>query len=434
MSTPAVGPVTIDEVHDAVAAGELSREAAATACLARLRAVQPTLRAMVSIDDRVVGAARQRDADAAMGPLEGVCVGVKDLIDVRGTPTRAGSPTRTDTGPAEADAGVVGLLRAAGALVAGKTVTTQFAAMDPGPTTNPWDATATPGGSSSGSGAVVGAGAVPLAIGTQTAGSVCRPAAYCGVSAIKPTFGQFPTSGVVPLAPSFDTVGLICRTVHGVTTAFTALTGAAPEPSRSWRLAVPDPQAFPDADAEALALLAQVTQHAERLGMTTVAAPAFADFPRLIELHRTVMAREAYLVHAADFRQSPSLFAPHIGWLVQTGEFIHTSEYDDALAEIASLRRAHWSALRGVDAVLTLPVPDAAPALATTGAAHYLTPWSALHGPLVVVPGVLNRRGLPLATMLASPPGTDPTALGIAMLLATAVDTLPRHAPGAIGG
>jgi Asp-tRNA(Asn)/Glu-tRNA(Gln) amidotransferase A subunit family amidase len=401
------------------------REQATAAVLARIARDDPRLLAMTSVDRAgALGAARARDAAGGTAPLDGVCVAVKDIIDVVGMPTRAGSSTREHATAAVADADVVARLRAAGAIVVGKTTTTELAAMDPTVTRNPWDLRATPGGSSSGSAAIVGSGAVPLAVGTQTAGSLCRPASYCGTAAVKPSWGLLPLDGIVPLAPSFDTVGLLARTVREVSVAFAAIGGPAPEPGRTWTLGLDDVTALPGVTDEAAAQHAEVATAAKRLGIITTAVPPLPCADRVIALHRTVMAAEAYQHHAA-VAQDPRL-GPLIRGLLAEGRDVSAAHLTAADAELDELRAARWRALDGVDAVLTLAVPGAAPAsLDTTGPAGLLIPWSAFRGPLAVLPGRLDNRGLPLATMLAGAPGRDGVVLGIAAALAHTVDRLP---------
>jgi Asp-tRNA(Asn)/Glu-tRNA(Gln) amidotransferase A subunit family amidase len=163
------------------------------------------------------------------GPLSGMAVGVKDIIDVAGLPTRNGSDACRDAPPAAHDANVVAALRNVGADIIGKTTTTEFAFTDPTACRNPYDVNRSPGGSSSGSGAAVAAGVVDIALGTQTAGSLCRPAAYCGAVGFKPSYGVLPTDGVTPLAPSFDTVGIIAGSVGVVQAAFRQMAPAAYE-------------------------------------------------------------------------------------------------------------------------------------------------------------------------------------------------------------
>ncbi|MEU4311126.1 amidase [Nocardia sp. NPDC024068] len=428
------GPVTLGEVLDAVAAGALTPAGTARLALSRIRELDPGLRAMVSVDTGAgLGDGPHR------GALRGACVGIKDVLDVAGLPTLAASPARVNNPPAAADAAIVRQLRAAGATILGKTVTTQLATMDPAPTRNPWCRSATPGGSSSGSAVAVAAGLLPLAVGTQTAGSVCRPAAYCGVSAIKPTYGLLPTDGMTALAPSFDTLGLFARTVGDIALAFEALHVADPVASNDTpahggsrlRLGVLPPAFYHDADGASLTHLGEVARAAATADMEVVEVPPPAAPQRVLDLHHIVMCREAWDAHSGSFAPAPHLFGPHIADVLRTGATVTDREYDDARAEIAALRAARWSQLAGVDAVLTLPAPGPAPDRSTTGSAAYLIPWTAFHGPLVVVPGERDAAGLPLATMVAAAPGADRTALAVATRLARHIDRLPTHAPPA---
>ena len=205
-------PGRIRDLSAAMAKGEITAEALVRRYLDRIAAVDGQVKAWIHVlADAALAEARALDAERKAGrlrsPLHGIPVGIKDVIDVRGLPTRANSPSRADIAPASADATVVAHLRAAGAIVLGKLHTTEYAFFQSlPPTRNPWDLARTPGGSSAGSGAAIAAGVVPLALGTQTAGSVNRPAAYTGVCAFKPSTLAIGGVGVVPLAPSFDTI------------------------------------------------------------------------------------------------------------------------------------------------------------------------------------------------------------------------------------
>src|SRR5437764_2531246 len=196
-----------------IAAGRLSAEALVTACLERIAAREQVVGAWHYLDpEAALAAARHCDASPPSGPLHGIPIAVKDLIDTADMPTGYGSAIYQGHRPA-ADAACVALARAAGAVVLGKTVTTEFACFSAGKTANPHNPAHTPGGSSSGSAAAVAAGMVPLAFGTQTAGSIIRPAAYCGVVGFKPSFGVIARAGVKPLADSLDTIGTMARNV-----------------------------------------------------------------------------------------------------------------------------------------------------------------------------------------------------------------------------
>jgi amidase len=206
-----------------IAAGELTAQALVQSCLERIAAREPAVGAWAYLDpDQAMAEARARDQAAARGPLHGVPIGVKDIMDTADMPTGYGSRAYRGFRPA-ADAACVALARAAGAVVLGKTVTTEFAAMSPGKTRNPHDATRTPGGSSSGSAAAVADHMVPLAFGTQTAGSIIRPASFCGVVGMKPSFGLIATAGTKPLAPGLDTIGGFARSVGDIAFFLAAL-------------------------------------------------------------------------------------------------------------------------------------------------------------------------------------------------------------------
>jgi aspartyl-tRNA(Asn)/glutamyl-tRNA(Gln) amidotransferase subunit A len=395
--------------------------------MTRIAEVNGQLRAIVSFGfPGAPEAARQ-------GVLRGVCVGVKDVIDIAGLPTLAGSPARTGVPPATQDADIVARLRSAGASVVAKTVTTELATMDPPPTRNPWHPEATPGGSSSGSAVSVAAGLLPLAIGTQTAGSVCRPAAYCGVSALKPTYGALPTTGVLPLAPSFDTLGLFTRRVADLAGSYAALNppgGVGPEPARALAtIGVIAESGYRDASPEALAVLRRAASAFAELGYPAEPLPPLPALDRLLLHHRTVMAFEAWSAHGGAFAQAPHLFGPAIAGLLRAGADVTAGQWQRSLDFLRAARERYWAGLRGIDAVLALPVPGPAPNRSTTGPADYLIGWTAFHGPLVVVPSALSSSGLPLATMIAAAPGADRQALQAATALASVTDTLPPAAP-----
>src|SRR5579885_2458435 len=207
-----------------IAAGTLTAEALMRACLERIQSREATVGAWAHIDpDHALAEARARDQSAQRGPLHGVPIGVKDIMDTADLPTGYGSRAYHGHRPGS-DAACVALARAAGAVILGKTVTTEFAAMSPGKTRNPHDPAHTPGGSSSGSAAGVADFMMPLAFGTQTAGSIVRPASFCGVVGYKPSFGLVATAGVKPLAPSLDTIGGFARSVADVALFIAALT------------------------------------------------------------------------------------------------------------------------------------------------------------------------------------------------------------------
>ena len=224
--------LTVAEAADRIRRRRLSAVELMESLLARARSLEPDLRVWVTLDeDAALAEARRRqdelDESGPAGPLHGVPVGVKDIFYTAGVRTTSGSPIYADFVPTY-DATAVAVLKASGAVIMGKTVTTEFACMDPSPTRNPWNVAHTPGGSSSGSAVGVAARAFPAALGSQTAGSVLRPAAYSGVVGMKPTFGSVSTHGVTPVAGSLDTVGFFTRTVRDAATVLSVLAGHNP--------------------------------------------------------------------------------------------------------------------------------------------------------------------------------------------------------------
>lgn len=370
------------------------------------------------------------------GPLAGASFAVKDVIDVADMPTGFGWAAAEGGKPAAADAAVVAALRAAGAAPLGKTRSTAFAFVDPTTTRNPHDLRRTPGGSSSGSGAVVGAGVVPFALGTQTAGSLCRPAAFCGAFAWKPSLGALPLDGVAPLSRSFDAVGVIAGSmawlsqVHAVLAAAFGLPAAcAPaRPLRVGRLVAPEQRPDPAMQAA----LEAAARAVERLGGQVEDLPAPVAFADLIDRHRTIMLAEAardVLPIVGDRRAS---LPPRLAAGLAEGEGIDAAAVAAAHAAIAAARQEFWARAAGFDLLLAAPAPGAAPiGLATTGDQSYLTPWTALGGPLVSLPAGTDGARAPVGVLLAAPPGVDGALLDAAAAIAPLLPpTLPPTPSG----
>lgn len=365
------------------------------------------------------------------GALSGLAFAVKDVVDVAGMPTRAGSLTRENAPPAILDAEIVRRMRQAGAVPIGKTRTTEFAFIDPTTTRNPHNLEHTPGGSSSGSGAVVGAGIVRVAIGTQTAGSLCRPAVYCGAASYKPSFGRIPTTGMVPLSQSFDTVGVItdsCRTAAEVAVAIDSGIAAelpATRPlSDGLRVGLFKSYAQSSASAEQTQALETVAQALRTLGCEVRDFLDPVDAQKVIHDHRTVMLHEAVLNHGelpADQLQ------PKFRGALDDGRKIRDQDLKAAHDALAHAREAFWQAAQEFDLVLANPVPGPAPhGFSGTGDQSYLTPWTVYQGPLVTLAWGHGSNGMPLGVMLAARPGHD------AQLLASAValeSVAPRLSP-----
>jgi Asp-tRNA(Asn)/Glu-tRNA(Gln) amidotransferase A subunit family amidase len=355
------------------------------------------------------------------GPLNRLTVGVKDIIDVAGFPTRNGSKACKDAPPAPKDAPVVAALRNAGARIMGKTTTTEFAFTDPTACRNPFDLNRTPGGSSSGSGAAVAAGLVDIALGTQTAGSLCRPAAYCGVVGFKPSYGVLPNEGVTPLAPSFDSLGIIAGSVGLVHEAFAVM---CPAVTTTPELA--DPKLVHglwnthiSAAADTLVALHHAASLCASLGMGAGETVLNAPVDLIVTAHRCVMNYEAAMAHGEMLSdRRGNMLQPKFLAGLRAGAAISSDEAAQAAAYLKRARDAFWDALDNVDVVLTLPVPDGAPFIdGTTGYQGWLTPWTVFGGPLICLPWGLDTLGRPRSVMLAAKPGQDAQLLRVASKL-----------------
>jgi Asp-tRNA(Asn)/Glu-tRNA(Gln) amidotransferase A subunit family amidase len=344
--------------------------------------------------------------------LFGVAVAVKDIVRVDGLPTRAGShlPAAALAG---AQAAVVDRLRAAGALVAGKTVTAEFAILAPGPTRNPHHPAHTPGGSSSGSAAAVAAGMVPLAIGTQTVGSVIRPAAYCGVVGFKPTVARIPVDGVVPNAPTYDTLGLHGPTPEAVETAASVLCDGwrpAEDTGRRPVLAVPEGPYLERAGTEARDAFERHVAALREGGFTVRRVPAFADFEQDVADLFTVNRYEAARSHAEWFEEYGPLYREETAAVVRQGRAITRTEYEEGLRRRDAFRARLAAATDAAGADLWISPAATGPAprgLATTGSSIMCLPWSSAGWPSVSVPAGRAANGLPLGLQLAGRPGSD---------------------------
>jgi Asp-tRNA(Asn)/Glu-tRNA(Gln) amidotransferase A subunit family amidase len=378
----------------------------AAVCLERATRVEPTLKAFEYLP---------RDTARHSGPLSGIPVAIKDIIATSDMPTTNGSPVYRDHIPA-ADAWVVERLRSLGATIFGKTVSTEFAWRHPGPTVNPWNQKHTPGGSSSGSAAAVAAGIVPLALGTQTLGSVIRPAAFNGVVGLKPSFGAIPRTGVHPLSPSLDHVGLFARRIDDVALALSLLAAA----SDSDRHGRPLPGFQVNAGKGVLPLerprLAIVRfanwsavepeqQKVFEAGIATLrGAGAVLEELELTELDRAnwnainiILASEGASIFSDLVARYPDRSSDHLKSLVQTGTAHTALQYLAAKALQKKLGLAFATQLAGFDAVLTVPAFGEAPeGLGFTGKAEYCAPWTLLGVPAISLPAGFGKNGLPL--------------------------------------
>jgi Asp-tRNA(Asn)/Glu-tRNA(Gln) amidotransferase A subunit family amidase len=403
---------------------EAAADRYASDCLERAKAVEPRLEAFEYLP---VDTARRP------GPLSGIPVAIKDIIATSDMPTTNGSPVYKDHIPT-ADAWIVERLRNLGATIFGKTVSTEFAWRHPGPTVNPWNSHHTPGGSSSGSAASVAAGIVPLALGSQTLGSVIRPAAFNGVVGLKPSFGAIPRIGVHPLSPSLDHVGFFARCVDDVAFALSLLSGSSDR----------DPHGRPLPPFQV-----DVDKGLEPLGRPRLAIVRFAKWSRaeveqqkafdlaieklrdagaimeeleLSEFDRTsweainaILAAEAAAIFADLVARYPDRTSDHLKSLVQSGKAVSATDYLAAKALQDKWRSAFPAKISGYDAILTLPAFGEAPlGLHYTGDAEYCAPWTLLGVPAVTLPVGFGKNGLPLGLQIVAAYRNDLRLLRIA--------------------
>jgi len=399
----------------------------------RATAVEPEVEAFVSESDRwervreaAVERSEQVPTVATRPPLYGVPVGVKDIFHVDGFETRAGSdvPGAALAGP---ESTAVRRLREAGAVVLGKTVTAEFAYADPGPTRNPYDTAHTPGGSSSGSAAAVAAGVCPLALGTQTIGSVIRPAAFCGVVGLKPSYGRIPTDGVVPVAPSVDTVGCFTQDVAGVRLAASVLCDdwrTLPTPNARPTLGVPE---GPYLDQASDAGRDAFGTHVDRLAATGYEierVTVMEDIDAINERHERLMAAEMAIAHADWYDDYADRYADVTRELVERGR-------ETTAGAIARGRRGREQlrtslearmAETGVDVWIAPSAPGPAPeGIDDTGDPVMNLPWTHAGLPTVSLPAGETDEGLPLGVQCVARFGADEDLLAWAAEVASAL-------------
>ncbi|MHC4875336.1 MAG: amidase [Planctomycetota bacterium] len=415
MQLPATGGFTVSQIGADLAAGTRSSESIVEQCLARIDERESELQAWVIVDR--VGAidqARQLDRECAAGttrgPLHGIPVGIKDIINVAGFVTGAGSPWMPRNEPATSDAPLVQYLRQAGAVILGKTVTTEFACFDPPPTRNPWNTDRTPGGSSSGSAAAVAAEMVPFAIGSQTGGSITRPASFCGVCGLKPTFGTVSVEGVVPVAPSLDHPGPIARCVADLRVSLAALVqkkSASTQTGRPLRLGRLR-GFFEDRASKVMSQALQaVLDQLMSAGIQVFDIDVPDEFADVLIHHRRVMACEAAAWHRASFSRHRDDYGDCVASLIEEGLSVSAVDYLAARDHQVRLTAAlNALASTDVDALVTPATTGVAPDTSTTGDPCMNAPWSYTGMPTVSVP-IAVSDGLPLAMQFAAPRGGD---------------------------
>jgi Asp-tRNA(Asn)/Glu-tRNA(Gln) amidotransferase A subunit family amidase len=391
-------------------------------CLERARAAEPVLKAFEYLSV---------ETTRRPGPLSGIPVAIKDIIATSDMPTTNGSPIYKDHVPA-ADAWVVERLRNLGATIFGKTVSTEFAWRHPGPTTNPWNREHTPGGSSSGSAAAVAAGIVPLALGTQTLGSVIRPAAFNGVVGFKPSYGAIPRAGVHPLSPSLDHVGCFARRVDDVAFALSLLGGSSDRDLHGRPVPAFDVSingGLQPLDGPRLAIVrfakwSRAETEQQQAFDTAVARlrDAGAVLHELAELDRTnwsainaILTSEAALIFESLIARYPDRTSEKLKELVSAGKAVSATDYLAAKAFQERMRSAFTHELSAFDAVVTPPAFGEAPlGLGYTGDADYCAPWTLLGVPALSLPAGRGRCGLPLGIQIVGPYRQDLHTLRVA--------------------
>lgn len=445
---------TLTEAVRLIREGELTALDLVESALARIDRLDGELKAWVALDRELArrGAA-ELDAEARdgriRGPLHGAPVGVKDIFYTAWLKTEGGSRALAGFVP-DYDAEAVARLRRAGAIILGKTATTEFALLDPAETRNPWNPEHTPGGSSSGSAAAVASRMCQAAIGSQTVGSTIRPAAYCGIVGIKPSFGLISRYGMLAAAPSLDHVGIMARSVADGAAMLQAMAGADFRDPASAAIAAADylgvaaaatnpprlammPDVFDERAApETRAAVAAAVARLARAGAKVEAIDAPESFAALMDNIMLITTAEIAGVHRERFAEKADLYGPKIRDFVRRGLRLVAWEYIGALEVQRRVRRDVDRITRQFDAILSPATPAPAPAdLASTGDASFNAPWSLSGHPVVGLPCGLAPSGLPIAIQLTGAMFEEAALLGVARWCEEALgfDAIPPAAP-----
>jgi len=434
------GNLTLRAAAAAIADGSLSAAELTDRCLDRIATIDGTVEAWTFLDAdharrQAAEADRARRDGRPLGPLHGVPLGIKDVFDTADMPTEYGSPIHAGHRPAR-DASPVARLRAAGAVILGKTVTTEFAWYRPGKTKNPHDPARTPGGSSSASAAAVAAGMVPGALGTQTNGSVIRPAAFCGVVGFKPTHGTIARTGTLMLSRALDHVGVFARTVEDAAQLAEILAGddasdpdtrpaarppllaaALSEPPRRPRLAFVRSPVWDQAEASTQAAFVAL---ATQLGASETSLPP--SFDAALDLHRMVADVEIAHYLAREYATSRDLLSEHLRMLIARGHATPAPDYLATRVAVAVLGGTLDAMFDGCDAILTPAAAGEAPlGLAATGSPAFCTIWTLLGVPAISLPLLKGPASMPLGVQLVGRRGEDARLLRTARWLTTAL-------------
>ncbi|MFQ5972634.1 MAG: amidase [Alphaproteobacteria bacterium] len=400
------------EIAEAIAGGTTTAEEIVRDCLARIEEREPRIHAWHVLDaDGATARARALDRSPRQGPLHGVPIGVKDIFDTVDLPTAYGSPIyRGHTPPW--DASCVAMVRRAGAIVLGKTVSTEFAYFTPGPTANPHNPAHTPGGSSSGSAAAVADAMAPLAFGSQTAGSVIRPASFCGIVGFKASHGWHSLAGTKELAHSLDTLGWFARTIDDIALMRAALLGIEPEPlgmpGTPPRIGLCRTCEWPAAEPAVGEALEGAARAFADAGAPVVEVTLPEPFRGLTEAQRTIMAFEAARAFAYERTHHEAELSSKLRDLIATGSATTPSDYGRAVALAQNCRSLAASLFEEHDVLLTPSAPGEAPAgLEQTGDPVFNRMWTLLHLPAINLPGFTGPGGLPIGVQAIGAFGAD---------------------------
>jgi Asp-tRNA(Asn)/Glu-tRNA(Gln) amidotransferase A subunit family amidase len=430
---------TASEAAAAIRSGTLTSLELVEQCIARIEELEDTVQAWAFFDPSyALRQAREADrlqqAKGALGPLHGIPVGIKDIFDTSDMPTENGTVLHAGRTPVE-DAATVALLRAAGAVIMGKTVTTELAVYSPGKTRNPRNTSHTPGGSSSGSAAAVAADMIPLAIGSQTNGSVIRPAAYCGVCGYKPTQGLVSLYGALAQSRHLDTIGVFARSVEDLALIAEQLmvydgrdpnqrqraranlvdTVAQPPPAPPQIAFVKTP-IWPRADAETQEAFIRLAQ---QIGSPVTEVVLPDSFDRAIEWHGTIMQSDLAKSFAREYERGRDRLSSTLRNMIENGQKILAVDYNVALEHVRRLNRDLQRIFASYDVILTPATTGTAPhGLESTGSPVFCTIWTLTGLPAVSVPLLNAANGLPLGVQLVSAKGDDARLLRTARWLA----------------
>lgn len=414
--------LSLAEASRMMQGGGLTPTRLAESLLDRIERLEPVVEAWVTVNrDAVLEAADAATMEAEEGrfrsPLHGVPYGVKDIFYTEGVRTTMGSALYSSFVP-DRDAAVVKALKEAGAVVLGKTETTEFALHDPAPTKNPWNTRHTPGGSSSGSAAAVSCGMAPLALGSQTGGSIVRPASYCGVVGFKPTYGLLSRDGVYPLSWSLDHVGYMTRTVEDAALTLETLrpdAASADETEDSPRMGLLGGYFKENASDEAWLGFEQAVGRLWGEGAEFIDVELPPSFVMVPSVHRVIMAVEAASVHEDGLRANPEGYREYIRGFVSSGLLVPATAYLRAQRIRAVIIRDVLSLMEGFDCLACPSTVDAAPrGLGWTGSPAFNAPWSLAGLPSVTVPSGISEDELPLGLQLVGRPHRDHDLLEVA--------------------